>query len=372
MHDTFGRDDWIIAGNHYSEYHKYRESLYCYETNTSSYDNGKIIRYVNPADIEGIRGFSNDDLKNPDIFWGRDQGKTMESFLEIASHIPEVRQLLDEGALLGDLINDPILGQCAEIYFDTNSTHFTTVFEADGFYEFFGNGRHRILAARYYGYEIPVKVAGKIVKNNYTAIKHELNRLNISCNNVQQYEGDRKEYEIFTGLGGGDKTKGSCSSLAFAFAGNKGGYDVLDFRGGESQKFFSLNDNIEMISNLSGVSSSVVRGTNDIVCANELLRKMVPEKEYYFATGLHASVVRNHNGRIEYLELQSSRTNGWHLLTDAVLCSRFRCSETNKEELPNFLIDVESLYRSNEFIDILGYINTKSSRQKKGESGFAR
>lgn len=210
MHDTFGRNDWIIAGNHYNEYHKYREALYCYETDTNGYENGESIRYVDPSDIEGIRDFSNDDIKNPDIFWGRDQGKTMETFLEIASHIPEVRQLLSEGVLLDDLINDSKLGKCAEIYFDTNSTHFTTVFEVEGFYEFFGNGRHRILAARYYGYEIPVKVAGKVVKNNYKAIMHELNKRNISCNNVQPFEGARKEYEIFTRLGGGDKTKGSC------------------------------------------------------------------------------------------------------------------------------------------------------------------
>lgn len=147
---------------------------------------------------------------------------------------------------------------------------------------------------------------------------------------------------------------------------------MLDFRGGESQRFFSLNENIEMVANLSGVSSSIVRGTNDMMCANELLSKMAPEKEYYLATGLHASVVRNHNGRLEYLELQSARTNGWHLLNDAVLHSRFRCSETGQDEIPNFLIDIESLYHSKEFIDILGYINTKPSKQLKGVGGFVR
>lgn len=319
-----------------------------------------------------MRGFSEADIKNPDIFWGRDSGKTMESFLEIASHIPEVRHLLDRGASLDSLINDPRLGKCAEIYFDSNSSHFPTVYEADGFYEFSGNGRHRILAARHYGYEIPVRVAGRIVKDNYATALYELNKLNVSRNDIVPYEEERKDYEIFMRLGGGDETKGSCSSLAFAYAGNKGGYDVLDFRGGESQKFFSLNDNIEIIANLSGVNSSIIHGTNDIMCANELLSKMVPEKEYYLATGLHASVVRNNNGRFEYLELQSTRTNGWHLLDNSILRSRFRCSEIGSEEIPNFLIDVESLYNSKEFLDILGYINTNQTKQKKGMNGYAR
>ena len=39
--------------------------------------------------------------------------------------------------------------------------------------------------------------------------------------------------QIIKELSGGDETKGSCASLSFAYVGNKGGYNVLDFRGGK-------------------------------------------------------------------------------------------------------------------------------------------
>lgn len=45
------------------------------------------------------------------------------------------------------------------------------------------------------------------------------------------------EDEIISRVSGGDLTTGSCSSLAFTYAGNRCGFDVLDFRGGMSQSF---------------------------------------------------------------------------------------------------------------------------------------
>ena len=50
--------------------------------------------------------------------------------------------------------------------------------------------------------------------------------------------------EIIERLAGGDMTQGSCSSLAFAYIGNKNGLDVLDFRDGGSRRVFSMNKNI--------------------------------------------------------------------------------------------------------------------------------
>ena len=52
---------------------------------------------------------------------------------------------------------------------------------------------------------------------------------------------------IIEKLGGGDKTNGSCASVAFAYVGNKNGLDVTDFRGGGSQMIFSRSGNIEQI-----------------------------------------------------------------------------------------------------------------------------
>ena len=52
------------------------------------------------------------------------------------------------------------------------------------------------------------------------------------------------EEEIIQKISGGDETRGSCSSLALTYIGNKNGLNVLDFRGGESQRFFSTPQNI--------------------------------------------------------------------------------------------------------------------------------
>ena len=74
----------------------------------------------------------------------------------------------------------------------------------------------------------------------------------------------------------------------------------------------------------------------------------------------------------EYLELQDPKENGWKKLNDSVLKERFGCYKKNQNEIPNFLIDIESLGKSKEFIDVLGYINTAEYNQKKGEPGYVR
>ena len=98
---------------------------------------------------------------------------------------------------------------------------------------------------------------------------------------------------------------------------------------------------------------------------------MEPGKDYYFACGQHAAIVRNNNGRVEYLELQSHdpNRNGWHALNNNELEHRFGASVHKGFDCGNFLIETSSLGRSKEFIDVLGYINTSESRQKKGVHG---
>lgn len=65
---------------------------------------------------------------------------------------------LNNGRSLEDLKSDPVLGRCASIYFD--SANIPRVERWDGYYTFDGDGRHRILAARELGYDIPVRVIG--------------------------------------------------------------------------------------------------------------------------------------------------------------------------------------------------------------------
>lgn len=206
---------------------------------------------------------------------------------------------------------------------------------------------------------------------SYQKVRDALEQKKVEHRPISKIGQSRTHEEIVGRLGGGDKTSGSCSSLAFAYAGNKAGYDILDFRDGNSRSYFSNNNSILTIAALPGVESKVVYGRDDVACADQLLSEMQPGKEYYLATGQHASIVRQNNGHYEYLELQSASDNGWHLLHDGRLFDRFGC-DVNKVEYPNFLIDVDSLGNCNEFLDLLGYINTAEESQNKGESGHVR
>ncbi len=195
---------------------------------------------------------------------------------------------------------------------------------------------------------------------------------NVEFISVAISNNERTSKEIIQELGGYDRTSGSCSSLAFAYAGNKGGYRVLDFRGGESMNFFAKNKNIQIIAELPGVKSEIAYGVNDIDCTKELLSKMEMGKEYYLATSEHAAIVRKNDSIYEYLELQSPTQNGWKQLTQFALQERFGCKPIRGKELPNFLIDVNSLTGCKEFIYILGYINTAEEKQNKGDLAYVK
>lgn len=178
--------------------------------------------------------------------------------------------------------------------------------------------------------------------------------------------------EIVQRLGGGDRTDGSCSSLAFAYIGNKAGYEALDFRGGESCDFFSSNRSISTIAHLPGVISTIVTGSDDIACTRTLMNSMQEGKEYYLATGLHAAIVRKEGWHYEYLELQSAWNNGWKRLDTQELLNRFGCETAQTQQYPNFLIDTDSLLTNHEFLDIIGYLNTAETEQRKGVDGHVK
>lgn len=208
--------------------------------------------------------------------------------------------------------------------------------------------------------------------NPYMDLVDNIDNNNISYLPFASFSVDRSEKDIIERLGGGDQTDGSCSSLAFAYCGNKAGYDVLDFRDGNSRKFFGENKYILRIAELPNVNSKIEWGKDDEICANRLMAQMQPGKEYYLATGEHAAIVRMNNGHYEYLELQQPKEfNGWYPLHSMSLIERFGC-DVNPVELPNFLIEVDSLVSCTEFIDLLGYINTAESEQNKGDAGYAK
>ena len=185
----------------------------------------------------------------------------------------------------------------------------------------------------------------------------------------------RNEQQIISSISGGDMTQGSCSSLALAYAGNRAGYIVYDFRDGQSREVFSSRSTIEQIANMNGVNSIILYGSDDTICAEQLLSRMEPGRQYYMATGAHAAVVRlNNEGVYQYLELQSGTPseNGWHSLSLSVLYSRFGCEDGQLRECSNYLIELDSLQSNTEFLDLLGYINTDEFAQMRGASGYVR
>lgn len=202
-----------------------------------------------------------------------------------------------------------------------------------------------------------------------------LQKSNIARNQTSMWTNQPSEQEIINHLGGGDQTKGSCSSLAFAYIGNTHGINVLDFRGGESQSFFARNSNIKHMAKLNGAVSYFAEDFNDFKSANSVLQNVVKGKTYYFAAGKHAAIVRKNDAdELEYLELQSYYDNGFFKLDDNQLKRRFGCQRSHtfygtKYKTTSVLIDADSLKGNIDFEEALCYINTDPNKQKKGKSG---
>ena len=188
--------------------------------------------------------------------------------------------------------------------------------------------------------------------------------------------------EIITRIAGGDMTQGSCVSLACAYTANKAGWDVLDFRGGSSCRAFALHMNNRKLAKLNGVKSFENVDYSSVKGAQALMSQMEQGKDYMLVTGKHASIVRKTENGYQYLELQSARENGWkdfdtYGSTVKTLQKRFGCTRSRtvygtKMEQHSYAIEIDSMYESDEFRDLLGYINTAEDKQKKGASGSVK
>ena len=213
-------------------------------------------------------------------------------------------------------------------------------------------------------------------------MKH-MNADKVEYNEVRRFDKQPTEQEIINRLSGGDLTEGSCSSLAFAYCGNKSGIDVLDFRGGHSRYHFSMNMNIKEIAKLPGVESQIIEVKKELSGAIKALNDLEIGKEFYFATGKHAAIVRRTENGVEYLELQSNDKSGWtpfegnerYKTMGVTLAKRFGCRKSQRK-LMNIafnselvLMKVDSFKNCPEFEELLGYINTSPEKQKKGVKG---
>lgn len=189
--------------------------------------------------------------------------------------------------------------------------------------------------------------------------------------------------EIIERLAGGDMTQGSCSSLAFAYIGNKNGLDVLDFRDGGSRRVFSMNKNIMKMLELPGVEGSITKVKKEVQGTIDVLKNLELNKEYYLATGKHAAIIRKLDTGYQYLELQSKYQNGWmpferYGSMATTLNKRFGCRKTVDKsfgyvwERTVILMDVDSFKDNEEFEQLLGYINTAVDKQRKGALGDVR
>lgn len=226
-----------------------------------------------------------------------------------------------------------------------------------------------------------------VEKEHSKAFKEILDGLEdfeVEYREVQPLKSKLTHAEIVKRVSGGDMTKGSCASVGLAYIGNKNGLDVLDFRGGASRDFFSYKLHTEKILNIPGVKGSITKVKREAGDTAKIIKGLEYDKEYYLSVGRHAAIIRNTKNGAEYLELQSKNDNGWKSFDEygdivTTLRKRFGCRKTIDKmklgktsmvfEKPVLLIDADSLKGNDEFKEMLGYINTSASEQKKGVLG---
>lgn len=212
---------------------------------------------------------------------------------------------------------------------------------------------------------------------NYNKVLSSLQEYKVAYNPVTACKTNMTEQEIINTIAGGDKTLGSCASVGLSYIGQKQGWDVLDFRDGESRKCFSRVGNLFALSKMEGITAQYygdVVGKSSCALANNFLKTCEEGKEYYLCVGKHASIVRKQEGKLQYLELQSSKYNGWINFNGNpryTLTKRFGCSSASGHgERYDFMMNItDSNFNTDEFKSLLGYINTAEGKQVKGIGG---
>ena len=221
-----------------------------------------------------------------------------------------------------------------------------------------------------------IKKPKKSMDANYNRLLAGLNGFDVEYNPVTNHASKLTESEIITALAGGDMTKGSCASVGLAYIGQKQGWNVLDFRDGESRRMFSGSSFLKTLSEMNGMKALTAQGASSMTVANRLLKMVEPGKEYYLAVGRHAAIVRkNDAGVLQYLELQSKNRSGW---TDFdgnpryTLKTRFGCTQTSGAAADyDFMLDIteSDFTSSDDFRSLLGFLNTEENAQRKGQHG---
>lgn len=221
-----------------------------------------------------------------------------------------------------------------------------------------------------------IKTPKKSNDANYNRLLAGLNAFDVEYNPVVNHASKLTETEIISTLAGGDMTKGSCASVGLAYIGQKLGWNVLDFRDGESRRMFSGSSFLKTLSEMNGMKALTAQGASSMTVGNRLLKMCEPGKEYYLAVGRHAAIVRkNDAGVLQYLELQSKNRSGWTDFngnTRFTLKSRFGCTQQSSAAANyDFMLDIteSDFTSSDDFRTLLGFLNTEENAQRKGVNG---
>lgn len=210
-------------------------------------------------------------------------------------------------------------------------------------------------------------------EEHYNSLLTKLKELEVDYNPVYSRSGELTNDEVIAALSGGDQTSGSCASVALAYIGQKQGWNVIDYRGGKSQDFFSRGLNLFNLSKADGLKVLTAEGKASLTVGNRLLKQCEVGKEYYLCVGRHAAIVRKlDDGTLQYLELQSATKSGWTNFNGNArytLKNRFGCSPS-LSSYGDFMIDIdESDFGTDDFRSLLGYLNTAEDMQRKGQHG---
>ena len=222
------------------------------------------------------------------------------------------------------------------------------------------------------------------VSMSWFRIEDEILSKNITKVPVTRHVKQPTDEEIISRVAGEDMTEGSCASAAFAYVANKCGLNALDFRGGDSRELFASAWIKSEMLNFPGIKGKNIEDVTNAPAATgaTMLLELKKNKEYYFAFGMHAAIVKNTDRGVEYLELQSpfSDENGWNLMGDnersvsQKLQDRFEVPERESRTyyLPLTLLEVDSFKGNREFAKLVEYFNTNETEQMKGVRGRVR
>lgn len=241
--------------------------------------------------------------------------------------------------------------------------------------------------------KVPVKSTVKVSKSAkasnisktqnsvYSFSDKDITKIQKKIDGVSVAKNDKKlsTSEIVKKISGGDKTGGSCVSLSLAYVGNEAGYDVRDFRGGDSRTYFSRPSNLLGMLENANIPIIEKKG-NSLSTAISVLGEVKDGKEYMLITGKHATIVKKTGNYFYYLEMQSGKSfeNGFvdfgsygDDLMKYKLGNRFKSKDTSDDLLKgsSYLVDIEPLKKANGFEKILSFINTNVGEELKGAGG---